>query len=292
MELKRFHPSMIGEGEMVLSVGKKKTGKTTGLFDIIYEKRDTPEWVAFCGTANSNEALEHVMPSAFIHDGWNSEVMKSIIMHKEQRNYKRRRTGKKRLWTGVIIDDCAFDPKFFRDSTLKQVTMNSRWIGFSPTVITTQYPVTFHPSVLSQFDWFVLHREITQNNRRRLFDHYFPLDDFKLFNAIMDVATADWGALVIRNSGTSNRVEDNIFAWRPTIRDWHVNPRQKPWKLGSRSFWAFHHKNYNDRWHERRAEEQKSVTKQSGVKKRALVRIEPPMRDEEEEPPRKKSRKR
>lgn len=267
LEVGHFEASMIEDGEMVLSIGRKRTGKTTGLLDIMYEKRDVPEAILFCGTADTNPFYSEVIPDAMIYPAYDPEVLESVIARQEKINHERKKHGKEPKRIAVYIDDCGWDTKFCNDRQLKRSLMNNRWYQFSPLVVALQFSLGFQPALRDQFDWFVLHRSNTKSNIERLHEHFGgvcgSIEEFKL---LFKLATEKpGGALVIRNSSTSSKLCDNVFFWQTKRRNWHEEPKQKRWRVGAKKFWRFNARHYDEEW--RKADRQK--VKLTAAEKRA-----------------------
>jgi hypothetical protein len=58
-----------------------------------------------------------------------------------------------------------------------------------------------------------------------------------MFFQVMDSCTENYECLVLDNTGTSNKIEDNVF--------WYKAPVRKNFRLGSDAMWNYHKTHYN-----------------------------------------------
>lgn len=275
IDLSEFHPKMMDDEDTALLVGKRKTGKTTALKALAYNKRHIPGGVAFCGSKGSYEAFSQIIPETYIFEEWDAAVAQRVINQTQRANYERKRQGLPKKFHFCYMDDCGWDPKFCTNQQLKRMLMNGRNDGVSPIYVAVQDALNFRPAVRNQFDWVFIFREIIPNNRKRLYEHYGgQLGDYKLFCDVLDATTNDHGCLVIRNSGTSNRIQDNFFWWKAPLRDWQQNLKQKRWHCGSRSYWMYHFKCYDLKWREKQMgyDDSEEIKKEQRKKKNVKLR--------------------
>src|SRR6185295_12335930 len=63
-------------------------------------------------------------------------------------------------------------------------------------------------------------KEPKLGNQKRLYEHYagiFPT--FQMFRAVLQHCTKNYGCLVIDNSSTSDKIEDQVFWYRSDLSD-------------------------------------------------------------------------
>jgi hypothetical protein len=245
--IKTFVPKrMLGDDATCLLIGKRKCGKTTALLDLLYSKRRTPDGVVFCGTAESNAAYDDIIPDSYVYGRWDPVDVQRFMDRQKAVNGKRKRNRQPKKYSFMVIDDLAWDKKFTKDPMYKEILMNGRWDGIAPMFVTAQYCLAMEPAFRNQFDYIFLFRDIIPDNRRRLYQYFCgQLGTFKEFERIFDFCTDNYGALVVKNNGNSTKIEENFFHFRAKIRNWHDNPGQKPWHVGSRQYWEAHFANSN-----------------------------------------------
>jgi len=255
-ELLTFTPKMMGAEDSGLFIGKRKSGKTTALVDVMYHKRRVPDGLVFCGTADSNGAFQKIVPDSYIYSDWDHQAILRSIERMKKLNAKRQAKGLPKKFSFLISDDNGWDASFCNDKQLLRLLMNGRWWGFAPMLVTLQFPLGFAPAYRNQFDWVFLFRELLPSNRKRLYDHYAgQIGSYRRFCNTLDKYTSDFSCIVIRNSGNSNRIKDNFFVYKAKLRDWTVNPKQTRWHMGSKVYWKNHFNTYDPKWRERDEDE-------------------------------------
>lgn len=251
-KMKRFHPSMMEPGDISLSIGKPKTGKTVAVYEILFQtRRDVPHVIVMCPTVDAPTNLyKHIVPGIFLHDNYKPELLAEIITKRTLDADERHERGLQPRRIKLVVDDCGWQKKnFCNDAQLLRAVMTHRHAGLEMHVM-VQFPLAFHPEVRNCFDWIFLHRELFPSNRRRLYEHYAEsIGSYARFCKVLDKCTErKGGVLVIRNTGTSTNWRDNFFWWQPPLRDWHVNTKQRPWHCCNKSAWATNYRHYNDEW--------------------------------------------
>ena len=244
LQLKKFDMSKIGKGSVVVMIGKRNTGKSYLVQDLLYYKRDIPIGTVISSTESANQFYGDMMPKLFIHDEYNSEIVNNLVkrqmivvkkMLKQQETF-----GKTNIdpYAFLVLDDLMYDTSWIKDKVIKSLFMNGRHYKLL-FVITMQYSLGIPPALRSNIDYVFILRENYINNRKRLYEHYagmFP--SFEIFCQVMDQCTADYDCLVIDNTCKSNKIEDMVF--------WYHADQHPPFKLGSTEFWQHHSNNYND----------------------------------------------
>jgi hypothetical protein len=243
---KTFHPSMMPDEDIALFIGRRKTGKTTALLDLLYENRRVPDCAVYCGTAEANGAYEKIVPETFIYNGWEPDSVSRMIARQKKINKYRRENNLPKKYTICVSDDNGWDKTFYRDPLVKQLLMNGRHDAVK-FYCTLQDPLGFLPALRIQFDWVFLFRETNPDNLQRMWKYFArQIGTYETFCDIFnDITSVKGGCLVCRQSGVSGDKKDVFFRWVPKLRNWNENPKQKPWHVGSKSYWRFHFENYS-----------------------------------------------
>jgi hypothetical protein len=248
LDLPWFDTRQIQDGNLILVVGKKGTGKTTALLDICYRKRAIPDGTVFSGTADSNDSFNGIAPESFIFNGWQPDIVRRIIARQKRINRARKRKGLPKKFTFIIVDDCAYDDSFCKDKQLREIFMNGRWLGIF-FIFSMQWMLGIPPALRGQVDWVFVMAERIPKHRDRLFDSFCGhIGNRKAFDAVMNKVTDDFGCLVVKNTGSSNSIQDCFFWYKAKQRNWNENPKLKKWRMGSKAYWAKHYERYNKHW--------------------------------------------
>lgn len=241
LELKKFDMRKISfradesKGPVVVLIGRRDTGKSFLVRDLLYYHQDIPIGTVISGTEAGNSFYSNHVPKLFIHEEYNMTIIDNIL--KRQRTVLKQitkdiTTYKKSSIDGrtfVILDDCLYDSSWTRDKLMRMLFMNGRHWKIM-LVITMQYPLGIPPNLRTNIDYVFILREPYISNRKKIYDNYagmFPT--FESFCQIMDQCTENYECLVINNNANSNRLQDQIF--------WYKAQPHADFKLGSREFW-------------------------------------------------------
>ena len=241
LELKKFDMKDIQfnasqtQGPVIVLIGRRDTGKSFLVRDLLYYHQDIPIGTVISGTEAGNGFYAKMVPKLFIHEEYNTVIMEKILkrqkivlkeIKKEMAAYKRSTIDAR---TFVILDDCLYDNTWAREKLMRLLFMNGRHWKIM-LVITMQYPLGVPPNLRTNIDYTFILREPYINNRKRIYENYagmFPT--FESFCQVMDQCTENYECLVIANNAKSNKLEDQIF--------WYKADSHRDFKLGSKEFW-------------------------------------------------------
>jgi hypothetical protein len=248
LELKKFDMKNISfksnesKGPVIVLIGKRDTGKSFLVRDLLYYQQDIPIGTVISGTEEGNGFYGKMVPRLFIHNEYNTAIIENILkrqrtvlkqIKKEIETYKRTTIDPRAF---VILDDCLYDNTWSRDKMMRLLFMNGRHWKIM-LVITMQYPLGIPPTLRTNIDYVFILRENYIANRRRIYDNYagmFPT--FESFCQVMDQCTENYECLVINNNVKSNKLQDQVF--------WYKAENHNDFRLGSKEFWELS-KNYN-----------------------------------------------
>ena len=241
LELKKFDMKSISfkpnenKGPVVVLIGKRDTGKSFLVRDLLFYQQEIPIGTVISGTEEGNWFYAKMVPKLFVHNEYNTAIIENILkrqrtvlkqIKKEMETYKRSTIDPRAF---VILDDCLYDATWTRDKMMRLLFMNGRhWKVM--LVITMQYPLGIPPNLRTNIDYVFILREPYIANRKRIYDNYagmFPT--FESFCQVMDQCTENFECLVINNNAKSNKLQDQIF--------WYKAQQHGPFKLGSKEFW-------------------------------------------------------
>ena len=223
------------KGPVCVLIGRRDTGKSFLVRDLLYYHQDIPIGTVISGTEEGNGFYGTHVPKLFIHDEYNTAIIENILkrqrgvlkqMQKELAAYKRTTIDPR---TFVILDDCLYDNGWAKDKMMRLLFMNGRHWKIM-LVITMQYPLGIPPNLRTNIDYVFILREPYITNRRRIYENYagmFPT--FESFCQVMDQCTENYECLVINNNSKSNKLHDQIF--------WYKADPHGDFKLGSKEFW-------------------------------------------------------
>jgi hypothetical protein len=241
LELKRFDMKNISfkpnesKGPVIVLIGRRDTGKSYLVRDLLYYHQDIPIGTVISGTEEGNGFYGKLVPKLFIHNEYNTAIIENILkrqrgvlkqIKKEMEQFKRSTIDPR---TFVILDDCLYDNTWARDKMMRLLFMNGRhWKVM--LVITMQYPLGVPPTLRTNIDYVFILREPYIANRKRIYENYagmFPT--FESFCQVMDQCTENYECLVINNNSKSNKLQDQVF--------WYKADSHNDFRLGSKEFW-------------------------------------------------------
>jgi hypothetical protein len=269
LELKKFDMKSISfkpnenKGPVVVLIGKRDTGKSFLVRDLLYYHQDIPIGTVISGTEEGNGFYGKMVPKLFIHTEYNTAIVENILkrqrnvlkqIKKEIETYKRSTIDPR---TFVILDDCLYDNTWSRDKMMRLLFMNGRhWKVM--LVITMQYPLGIPPTLRTNIDYVFILRENYIANRKRIYENYagmFPT--FESFCQVMDQCTENYECLVINNNSKSNKLHDQVF--------WYKADNHGDFRLGSKEFWELS-KSLKDDEDEEQYDPNKSKKRNAGPK--------------------------
>ena len=241
LELKKFDMKTIqfkpneNKGPVIVLIGKRDTGKSFLVRDLLYYQQDIPIGTVISGTEEGNGFYGKMVPKLFVHNEYNTAIIENILkrqrtvlkqIKKEIETYKRSTIDPRAF---VILDDCLYDNTWARDKMMRLLFMNGRhWKVM--LIITMQYPLGIPPTLRTNIDYVFILRENYIANRKRIYENYAGMfHTFEAFCQVMDQCTENYECLVINNNSKSNQLVDQVF--------WYKADNHGDFRLGSKEFW-------------------------------------------------------
>jgi hypothetical protein len=252
VKLRKFDMKMIPQDAVCVFIGRRRTGKSTLVKDLLYHHQNIPMGTVISGTEESNSFYGKIIPPIFIHGEYNAAILSNFVKRQkmitskiqQQENVPRapgQLAVKSKLdpRSFLILDDCLYDDSWIHDKNIRYCFLNGRHqkIFF---LITMQYPLGIPPVLRTNVDYVFILREPYISNRQRIFQNFgaaFP--NFEFFCQIMDQCTENFECLVINNNTRSNKLEDAIFWYKANI--------QGDFRIGAPEFWQHNAVHYRDK---------------------------------------------
>lgn len=237
LELKKFDMNNLKDDSVVLFIGKRNTGKSVLVSDVMYHHRNIPIGVVISPTEKANQFFENFVPGMLIYDEFSPEIVHKFIDRQEKitKNFngERKKYGKSDIDPRAffILDDCLYDKTWPTDKNIRCLFMNGRHYKVL-FLITMQYPLGIPPHLRTNVDYVFILRENQVKNRERIYQQYagmFPT--YEIFSQVMDQCTENYEGLVIDNKVQSNKLEDQIYWYKATIRNEFRCGSQELWNI-------------------------------------------------------------
>ncbi len=235
--LRKFDITSIPYDSVVVFVGKRQTGKSFLVKDLLYYKQDIPVGTAISGTEGANKFYSKILPKPFIHDEYDESITERVL---ERQKRVVRQVSKEKDARGssdvdaralYLLDDCMYDSSWTKSKAIRSLFMNGRHYKIL-FLLTMQYSLGIPPNLRTNIDYVFILRESIYQNRKRLYDSYAGMfRTFQMFCRVMDQCTEDYHCLVIHNNAKSNRIEDQVF--------WYKATPHEDFRIGHPSFWEY-----------------------------------------------------
>lgn len=234
IKVNRFDPTTLKPHKIWLLLGKRNTGKSTLIRDLMFHMKSYVDYpVAMTPTEESISSFEKIIPESCVHTGFNVNTVDRIIAHQRQR-------GKKKLSQKnilMVLDDMMYDKKVLKGQGIRDIFMNGRHLKIT-LVNAMQYCMDMGPDLRSQVDYCFALRENIVANRVKLWKYFFGgFENFDDFCTVLTECTSNNECLVIDNTVKSNNLEDMIFWYKADIDI-------PPYIMGDRRLWSVHHSYY------------------------------------------------
>jgi hypothetical protein len=220
LELKRFDPSKIKSDSVVVFIGKRNTGKSYCMKDILSYHRDIPVGVVVSPTERANGYFEKFIPKMLIYDELEEKIVSKFLNRQINISNDRKKEFSKHGSSSIdpraflILDDCMYNKTAMNDKNIKCIFMNGRHYKIF-FLITMQHGLGLPPDLRSNIDYVFIFRNNIVKEREKIYNHYagmFPT--FDVFNQVMNQCTENFECLVIDNKIQSNNINDIVFWYK------------------------------------------------------------------------------
>lgn len=216
--------------------------------DIFYHHKHIPSGIVFSGTEEANPFFGEFIPDCFIHEEYEAEIIEKIMNKQKKRIKDAKRSGVESGKTPannvfIVFDDMLADAQNWKnDKIIKEIFFNGRHYNFL-FILTMQYALAIPPGLRGNIDYVFVFNEPSIKNRRKIYEDYAAMiPSFDHFCNILDACTQNHECLVIKTSGNSSNLQDNIF--------WYKAEAHKDFRVGHYKLWKYHNKHYNQNYEE------------------------------------------
>jgi hypothetical protein len=242
VSLRKFDMKKIPQDAVCIFIGRRRTGKSTLVRDLLFQHQNMPLGTVISGTEESNSFYGKMIPPLFIHGEYSAIILanfvkrQKLMMARIQRDLQMGVQSRIDPRSFMILDDCMYDDSWTHDKNIRYLFMNGRWLKVF-FIITMQYPLGIQPALRTNVDFVFILREPYMTNRKRIFDNYcsvFP--SFEFFCQIMDQCTQNYECLVVDNTSQSSKLEECVF--------WYKAEIHPDFRIGAPEFWAHSAQHY------------------------------------------------
>ncbi len=254
-DIREFNPMDLerrrlnGSPPTIVVIGKRGTGKSTLIADLLFFMKEIPQLIVMSGTEEGNGFYKKYFHQLMIHNDYNEEIVNRLI---DQQKTKLKACNKAdidpntrpSLGSGLLLDDCGYRTNIMNKENIRLLFMNGRHFKIL-FIVSLQYMMGLHPSLRTNIDYVFCLRENIVDNQIKLYKYFFGcFKKFSHFQEVFNEFTNDYGCLVLDNTSKSNNVEDCVFFYKAV-------PNRK-YKIGSPQLWRYLDTRYNPDFEEKR----------------------------------------
>ena len=220
LELRKFDPTKIKSDSVVVFIGKRNTGKSYCMKDILSYNRDIPVGVVVSPTERANGYFEKFIPKMLIYDDLEEKIVSKFLSRQINITKDKKKELEKHGSSTIdpraflILDDCMYNKAVTKDKNIRCIFMNGRHYKIF-LLITMQHGLGLPPDLRSNIDYVFIFRNNIVKEREKIYNHYagmFPT--FDVFNQVMNQCTENFECLVIDNKIQSNNINDNVYWYK------------------------------------------------------------------------------
>lgn len=230
IRIKKFNPATIKPSRILFVIGKRHTGKTVLMKDLLYHMPRPDYALAMAPTEDTIAMFRTFLPESCIFDDFTQEKLDRVVA--VQRELVSR--GKKRTVL-VLLDDCLYQKNVLKSTAMRNIFFNGRHDNIS-LMCAAQYMMDIDVALRTNIDYIFTLRETILTNRQKLFKYYFgQYSRFEEFDRVMSACTQDYKCLVLDGTVSSNNATDSVM-WYKASTDVPSFSLCRPvfWKLSSR----------------------------------------------------------
>lgn len=232
LNLKPFDIHKINKASIVVFIGRRGSGKSIGIKDLLFHNKDIPLGLVMSHTDHLSHFYDQFIPEMLIKKRFDTIQMKKL--------FDRQKKALDENWQTpdafIVLDDVLADKSWKKDENVQELFFNGRHYKLL-AVIGLQTAMGIPPELRQQVDYTFIFKSNNFNERKKIYENYAgSIKSFEIFNIILDATTEDHHCLVIDNKTLSNHMEDQIFYYKAKMHDkfricsndiWQINDKKK-----------------------------------------------------------------
>ena len=227
IRVRKFNPSTIKESRILFILGKRHTGKSVLMKDLLYHMPRPDYVLAMAPTEDTLKMFREFLPESCIFDHFSQEKLeRTVSLQKELVS-----RGKKRTVL-ILLDDCLYQKNVLKTTAMRHIFFNGRHDHIS-LMCAAQYMMDVDVSLRTNIDYIFTMRENILTNRQKLYKYYFgQFPKFDDFDKVMSACTQEYRTLVLDGTVSSVEPTDCVLWYK-------ASPEVPPFKLCRPVFWKF-----------------------------------------------------
>ena len=208
IRVRKFDPSTIKESRIIFIIGKRHTGKSVLMKDILYHMPRPDFVLAMAPTEDTLKVFRTFLPESCVFDHFSQEKLeRTVTLQRELVN-----RGKKRTVL-ILLDDCLYQKGILKSNAMRSIFFNGRHDHIS-LICAAQYMMEVDVSLRTNIDYIFTMRENILTNRQKLYKYYFgQFPRFDDFDKVMTACTQDYRALVLDGTISTMTTPTDSVMW-------------------------------------------------------------------------------
>lgn len=226
INLQKFDMKKLKRESIIVVLGKRNTGKSFLIKDILYHHRLIPVGLIMSQTDHLVHFYDKFFPKKLIYNEYKASNIDKIF----ERQTKALDENWKDPSVFILLDDCLSDANAWKkDECIKKIFFNGRHFKIL-FILAMQSPMGLIPAFRTNIDFTFILKNNNASDRERIYKNYagmFPSRE--IFEIVLDNCTEDYNCLVIDNTTNSNKLEDQVFYYKASFHD--------DFRMGAKSLW-------------------------------------------------------
>ena len=234
LNIREFNLSSIRDDATICFIGKRRSGKSFCMRELLYAKRNIPYGSVISGSEKINPFFSDFMPDTFVHhmeEDLDENIIRDIfkrqlLLKTKAKTDPRLKNVDKRF--AIIFDDVLHDDNWKRYKSVKNIFMNGRHYELF-FILAMQYPLGIPPALRANIDYTFIYQDTNYNNRKKLYENFagvFP--DFNIFCAAMN-KLEKYECMIINTSSSTADISECVF--------WYKAKQTPEFKFGCDQYW-------------------------------------------------------
>ena len=130
--IKKFDMKRIPQDAVVIFIGRRRTGKSTLVRDLLFHHQDMPVGTVISGTEESNSFYGKMIPPIFIYGEFQPVILDNFVKRQKMITGKIEKEKLAGMRSNIdprsfmILDDCMYDDSWTHDKNIRYLFMNGR----------------------------------------------------------------------------------------------------------------------------------------------------------------------
>ena len=132
LKITKFDMSSMKDDKVIVLIGKRETGKSVLVKDLLFYQKDIPIGTVISATESANCFYGNIIPPLFIHDEYTPDVINNvlkrqkIVIQKMKKEFAEKGNSNIDPRAFLILDDCLYDSSWTKSKHVRSLFMNGR----------------------------------------------------------------------------------------------------------------------------------------------------------------------